>query len=804
MVIVQKLGRWAVLVGLALGVACQGSEPGDSTESAPGAVNASAASAPLVGRPGERPAGVPADFVPTPNGYFHPSCMVTLRDDEVLGRDLILRGLDGGVRRSVAPCAYPHYTRLGRAIAPVDIAAPPSPGAPPPACSNLGAGCSTGTSCCSGTCTSSACAQFYDGWTIAYWWFASTLPPDPTLTGKWLVPPSPTGDSTSTSGAPVTLYYFDDVEMEQGNNVDILQPVLGYGYPWGNQWTITSWNCCTSGITATSTAVDVNPGDVIKGVTAGTNCDASSVCQNWTVTTTDLTTGKSTVLNTTEPNAPNVVNPAVLEAYGVTACDMFPPGGEETFFDTTLTAGADAGTLSLTYNATSDPNAGTPACGYAGTSSGDSYTIIYSSSPTVTATATALAASPTTAVVGSPVTLTATVTSSATSPTMGGNVLFYDGATAIGSADVAGSVDGSGHELGTASLVVSTLTGGAHQLTAAFGGDDGYSASTSPAASVTVTKIPTTTALTAAGPTTVKEGASIVVTATVTGMTMGGAPAPTGTVVFTSGTTSVGTAPLAAAGTATLTLKDAASYQLVAAYSGDGWYSTSTSSALAASIGSTVVVAPASLSTPPRGPLTLSTTGNVGAVTWALATNASGGTVDSLGHYTAGAKGSVTDVVTATDSLAGAATVMVSVGPDVSVDPAAPSAPPRGTVTFTATGGSGTGYAWKLTTNASGATIAPTGAYVAGATTGVTDTVQVTDSLGNVGTGSVSVGEGGGGSGGGSGGHGGGGCGCTEAGRSSSSGAGAIVGLGLVLLLRRRRVGARPPLPEGARALRAL
>jgi len=94
------------------------------------------------------------------------------------------------------------------------------------------------------------------------------------------------------------------------------------------------------------------------------------------------------------------------------------------------------------------------------------------------------------------------------------------------------------------------------------------------------------------------------------------------------------------------------------------------------------------------------------------------------------------------DSLGNFATQNVSVGAGVSIS-GATSVAPRGSIAFGASGGSGTGFAWSLSTNASGGTInAGTGAYTAGATPNVTDVVRVQDSLGNSATLNVSVGPG--------------------------------------------------------------
>src|SRR5204863_9591585 len=112
----------------------------------------------------------------------------------------------------------------------------------------------------------------------------------------------------------------------------------------------------------------------------------------------------------------------------------------------------------------------------------------------------------------------------------------------------------------------------------------------------------------------------------------------------------------------------------------------------------------------------------------------------------------------------------------VSISPASASAPPGGSVSFSASGGAGSGYAWTLATNASGGTInATSGAYAAGRTGSVTDIVQVTDSLGNAVTANVSVTARSGGGG------------CSSAGSVDP----AFIALAVVMLLRsRRRSGA--------------
>lgn len=161
---------------------------------------------------------------------------------------------------------------------------------------------------------------------------------------------------------------------------------------------------------------------------------------------------------------------------------------------------------------------------------------------------------------------------------------------------------------------------------------------------------------------------------------------------------------------------------------------------------------PAALSTravaaavPPRGSTTLAARGGIeGTYTWTISTNNSGGTIDpATGAYTAGPTANTEDVITVTDILCFSATASVNVGPGITIQ-----ASPNNTVPFfdsiqlTASGGSGTGYTWKVTDTGGGwltdADVTPAGP---GAVKTVSTsnpqafqrdaTVQVTDSLGN-------------------------------------------------------------------------
>lgn len=159
------------------------------------------------------------------------------------------------------------------------------------------------------------------------------------------------------------------------------------------------------------------------------------------------------------------------------------------------------------------------------------------------------------------------------------------------------------------------------------------------------------------------------------------------------------------------------------------------------SVGGGLAINPVNPSTTPKGSVPFKVTGGSGmGYAWSMSAAPSGGTiVPATGAYTAGATGNVTDTVKVQDSLGNVATMNVSVGPGVSITPAGTALAPLGTATFNATGGSGAGYVWSINPNKSGGTIGATGAYTAGTTGSVTDTVMVTDSLGNVQTASVTV-----------------------------------------------------------------
>ncbi|MFN0121761.1 MAG: Ig-like domain repeat protein, partial [Blastocatellia bacterium] len=182
---------------------------------------------------------------------------------------------------------------------------------------------------------------------------------------------------------------------------------------------------------------------------------------------------------------------------------------------------------------------------------------------------TTLTGAPNPSISGQSVTLTATVTGSPAG-TPAGNVQFYDGAALLGTSARAG---------GQATLGISSLTIGAHQITAVYTGGGAFPASFSGALIQVVSQSPKTATATTLGTTLnpASEGQPLTLTANVSGE---GGP-PTVTVQFLDGVTPLGTATLtgglARLSTSALT---AGTHPLSAAYAGSPVHNASVSAAL--------------------------------------------------------------------------------------------------------------------------------------------------------------------------------------------------------------------------------
>jgi hypothetical protein len=190
----------------------------------------------------------------------------------------------------------------------------------------------------------------------------------------------------------------------------------------------------------------------------------------------------------------------------------------------------------------------------------------------LTPTTTALAASPNPSNDGQSVTFTATVSPAAAT----GTVTFFDGVNAVGTATLGG---------GLASLSTATLSVGSHSVTAVYGGDSSYGASTSPIVTQTVvgTSIGTATSLVSTpNPSTYRQ--AVVLLAGVTPLS--GSSTPTGSVTFVDGAIVLGMSALDANGFATLTTSSLAvgTHSIAAQYQGDSTHGGSSSAAVSQTV----------------------------------------------------------------------------------------------------------------------------------------------------------------------------------------------------------------------------
>lgn len=284
------------------------------------------------------PAGVPDNFVATPFGYFHPSCILHLAEGDTLQKDrLSILHADGSIR-SFSSCAYAHYTASGKAV---DSNA-----------TNVNSPTINGWVESASVSTSSAYGE---------------------LVATWIVPPAPTASDGQI------VYFFPGAEDDDGVKT-IIQPVLGWNMAGtgGRAWSIASWNCCVSGIVSESTPVGVSVGDTIQGTIRSTCGAGVLLCPTWNITTYDETSRKSTSLTGTSSDGQifDWAFGGVLEAYNIVQCSDYPPNGALTFSNIAL----DDDNFQLISNPAWSATywtSGTPQCSYKVTTTATSVTLQY-------------------------------------------------------------------------------------------------------------------------------------------------------------------------------------------------------------------------------------------------------------------------------------------------------------------------------------------------------------------------------------------------------------------------------------------
>ena len=286
-----------------------------------------------------RPAAVPEDYIITPFGYFHASCVQQLAEGDVLLKDEnAIRHADGRFD-SMHVCEYAHYKANGEAVAatktPVD----------PPSISHAWIEYASVT-----TSTSSFGA----------------------LTANWTVPPAPSANNGQT------VYLFPGME-DYKDVVTIIQPVLGWNSDFRYAWGIASWNCCKNGTVYESSPVSVKSGDLIYGVMKDTCAAGTLSCGSCNITTEDVTTGKSTTLSNTSSQGQtfNWAFAGALEVYNIAQCADFPSNGAIVYSSLDLYNDSFVTIANPAWSVTNASAGLTPQCSYGGSETPTSVKLTY-------------------------------------------------------------------------------------------------------------------------------------------------------------------------------------------------------------------------------------------------------------------------------------------------------------------------------------------------------------------------------------------------------------------------------------------
>jgi hypothetical protein len=238
----------------------------------------------------EAPAA-PDDYVPTPAGWYHRSCVHGVENGAKVGKDGEVTRKNGSKYR-IPGCAHPvRASKDGPALPPaIDRSAPAMDRAAPP--------------------------PTITGWVE----YASRLQPAGSwykqITANWTVPVSPLAYYVSSQ-----LVYYTFPGLQQ---TYIIQPVLQYG-GGGNSWVMASWHCNSSLGCVHSPFTNTVAGHALFGSVVSSNCVGANC--TWTITTRDVTSNVQTVLTKTDTYNYQWGVGGSVEVYNLTSCDQFPIRG---------------------------------------------------------------------------------------------------------------------------------------------------------------------------------------------------------------------------------------------------------------------------------------------------------------------------------------------------------------------------------------------------------------------------------------------------------------------------------------------
>jgi len=295
-----------------------------------------------------RPANVPEGYVITPAGYFHSSCVVHLKNGDILhSSEKFIEHADGSFD-SAPVCAYAHFSPTGERIE-ADAVNP-----------------LTGEEMTRGSRQP----------TISHAWIeyasAKTSSSYGGLFAEWKVPATPTTKSGQT------IFLFPGME-DYADVVTILQPVLGWNSDFASAWGIASWNCCVSGTVYEATPQRVSVGDTIAGYVFS-NCAAGTLtCSSWYLLALDSTTGVYSQFTNTG-NFGQTFNWAfagALEVYNVSQCGNYPAGSSTSFSSLELENDKFVQYSNPGWAFTNSSSGLTPQCSYGGSVSAATVTLKY-------------------------------------------------------------------------------------------------------------------------------------------------------------------------------------------------------------------------------------------------------------------------------------------------------------------------------------------------------------------------------------------------------------------------------------------
>jgi hypothetical protein len=204
----------------------------------------------------KRPATVPADYVITPFGYFHPSCVTHLAKGDVVRQDENAIQHANGTSDNIPGCAYAHYTADGEKLTGDERAVKPPT-------------------------ISHAYIEYASATTSSSYGY---------LQAYWNVPPAPKANDGQT------LYLFPGL-VDYNIGTIIIQPVLGWNADYRSAWGIASWNCCASGNIFEAAPTKVKSGDTINGYMFDTCGSGTLSCPSRDIVTWDVTSGNFSELS---------------------------------------------------------------------------------------------------------------------------------------------------------------------------------------------------------------------------------------------------------------------------------------------------------------------------------------------------------------------------------------------------------------------------------------------------------------------------------------------------------------------------